>query len=187
MINVAILEHHSCAETYCAIQGMNVKLYLIGLIRENFSQWPSSLHQGKKFIKNDNNGYYDNHSAGLNKSSQTKEYRFHFPIYHIFWELQFADPPCNTKNEVNCRDFAQIPVARVFPNMSEGHSVRGRAEWVHGRLGGGMKITPIITDEEDLVRHNTISLALSLPWREINTRERYEGKSRPSKSKSSDW
>jgi hypothetical protein len=41
---------------------------------------------------------------------KVKEYRFHVPIYHIFWELQVTElPECIEKDGVNCRDRACFP------------------------------------------------------------------------------
>jgi hypothetical protein len=65
-----------------------------------------------------------------------KECGFHVPISTIRGRPRMH---CNTKNEVNCREFVRFPVplcgARGSPNIVEGLSERGRYEWTSQMAG----------------------------------------------------
>jgi hypothetical protein len=72
------------------------------LIRKHLSQWPSSLHRGTELTQTTislnsvkfhqfPNIWHRNLvdiTTDVHLIIKVKDYRFHVPIYHIFWELQ---------------------------------------------------------------------------------------------------
>jgi hypothetical protein len=77
------------------------------LIRKRLSQWPSSLHRAPELTtttKSLNTVKFhlfpeiwhwslSDITANVLSIIKVKEYRFHIPIYRIFWELQIAELP----------------------------------------------------------------------------------------------
>jgi hypothetical protein len=92
---------------YCAMPALNVTLSLIGwfesasanghraCIHQVRSKQKSQFHKTVKFLQIHIIWHRNllDMTSDVNSIMKVKEYRFHIPIYHIFWELQCAELP----------------------------------------------------------------------------------------------
>jgi hypothetical protein len=91
---------------YCAMPALNVTLSLIGWFERASanghraciqvrSKRKSQFHKTVKFLQIHIIWHWNllDMTTDVNSIMKVKEYRFHIPIYHIFWELQCAELP----------------------------------------------------------------------------------------------
>jgi hypothetical protein len=125
--------------SWCAIPTINVKLSLIGSFesasanghRAYIEVWSWQKSQFHKITNIWHRNLLDI-TTDVNSITKVKESRFHVPIYHIFWELQFAElPECIAIGKINCRDWTRFPdplwrhplwvksVVRAIPSSTE--------------------------------------------------------------------
>jgi hypothetical protein len=73
-----------------------------------------------------------------NSIMKVKEYRFHIPIYHIFWELQFAELlECIAVSKLPGLDPVSGSAMAVHPSYGQVGSPSNPELYVNSRTGSG--------------------------------------------------